>query len=80
MHFTYGHVNQNAGEAIYFVLMLILIAKSFHITEETISGRIEKNPEAKLRKISAKIGISAPLVWRIFHEQQINDATGSEPL
>lgn len=39
--------------------------------EVAILARVEQNPETSLRRISAEVGISNPLVWRILHEQQL---------
>lgn len=38
-------------------------------SEEAVLARVEQNPETSVRRISAEVGISAPLVWRILHEQ-----------
>lgn len=40
-------------------------------TENAILARVEQNPETSLRRIAAEVGISAPLVWRNLHEQQL---------
>jgi Transposase. len=37
--------------------------------EEEILALVEQNPGTSVRRISAEVGISGPLVWRILHEQ-----------
>lgn len=37
--------------------------------QEQILLSVEQNPETSVRRISAQVGISAPLVWKTLHEQ-----------
>ena len=37
--------------------------------EEAVLREVEQHPETSVRRMSAAVGISAPLVWRTLHEQ-----------
>lgn len=72
-HRMFGRIHQRLRDTGSFSKQCHLSGRPRSVStpraEGEILARIEHNPGASVRRISAEVGISYPLVWRTLHEQ-----------